>query len=44
MRWLDSITDYDGHDSEQTPGGGEGHGSLVCCSQGGHKELDTTID
>ena len=44
MRWLDSIMDSDGHESEQAPGDGEGHGSLVCCSQGGHKELDTTVD
>ena len=27
-----------GHESEQTPGGGEGQGSLVCCSAWGHKE------
>ena len=29
-----------GHD--QTPGDGEGQGSLVCCSPSGHKESDTT--
>ena len=29
MRWLDSITDStDGLESEQTPGDGEGQGSL----------------
>ena len=28
-----------GHEFEQTPGDGEGQGSLECC---GHKELDTT--
>ena len=28
--------------SEQTPGDGEGQGSLVCYSPWGHKELDTT--
>ena len=33
----------DGHESEQTPGGGEGQGSLVCCSSWGHKESDTTV-
>ena len=44
MRWLDGITDSDGHESEQAPGDGEGHGSLVCCSQRGHKELDMTTD
>ena len=27
---------------EQTPGDGEGQGSLVRCSPWGHKELDTT--
>ena len=25
----------------QTPGDGEGHGSLVCCSPWGREELDT---
>ena len=28
-----------GHESEQTPGDGEGQGSLVCCSTWGHKEF-----
>ena len=31
-----------GHEFEQTPGDGEGQGSLVCCSPCGHKELGTT--
>ena len=31
-----------GHEFEQSPGDGEGQGSLVCCSPWGHKELDTT--
>ena len=31
-----------GHEFEQTPGDGEGQGSLVCCCPQGHKELDTT--
>ena len=31
-----------GHEFDQTPGNGEGQGSLVCCSPWGHKELDTT--
>ena len=31
-----------GHEFEQAPGGGDGQGSLVCCSPWGHKELDTT--
>ena len=30
------------HEFEQAPGDGEGHGSLVCCSAWGCKELDTT--
>ena len=32
----------DRHEFEQTPGVGEGQGSLVCCSPRGHKESDTT--
>ena len=31
----------DGHEFEQTPGVGDGQGSLACCSPWGHKELDT---
>ena len=31
-----------GHEFEQALGVGEGHGSLVCCSPWGSKELDTT--
>ena len=31
-----------GHESEQTPGGGVGQGSLACCSPWGHKQSDTT--
>ena len=31
-----------GHEFEQTSGGSEGQGSLVCCSPWGRKELDTT--
>ena len=34
--WLD------GHEFEQTPGIGDGQGSLVCCSPWGHKESDMT--
>ena len=30
-----------GHESEQTPGDGEGQGSLACCSPWGAKESDT---
>ena len=31
-----------GCESEQTPGDGEGQGSLACCSPWGHKESDMT--
>ena len=31
-----------GHEFEQTPGEGEGQGSLKCCSPWGRKELDMT--
>ena len=31
-----------GHEFQQAPGDGEGQGSLVCCSQWGHKEPDMT--
>ena len=31
-----------GHEFEQTPGNGEGQGSLACCNSWGHKESDTT--
>ena len=31
-----------GHDFEQTPGDGDGKGSLTCCSPWGCKELDMT--
>ena len=34
--WLD------GHESEWTPGVGDGQGGLACCSSWGHKESDTT--
>ena len=32
----------DGHEFKQAPGGGDGQGSLACCSPRGHKESDTT--
>ena len=32
----------DGHEFEQAPGAGDGHGSLACCSPWGYKESDTT--
>ena len=31
-----------GHESEQTPGDGEGQASLACCSSCGLKESDMT--
>ena len=31
-----------GHESEQTPGDGEGPGSPACCSLWGRRELDRT--
>ena len=31
-----------GHEFKQTPGDGEGQGSLVCCSPWGCQESDTT--
>ena len=34
--WLD------GHESEWTPGVGDGQGGLVCCDSWGRKESDTT--
>ena len=37
MRWLDSITDLvdmNLNELGQTPGDGEGQGSLVCCTHG----------
>ena len=32
----------DGHEFEQTPGAGDGQGSLARCSPWGRKELDET--
>ena len=34
--WLD------GHESEWTPGAGDGQGDLACCNSWGHKESDMT--
>ena len=39
MRWLDSITDFSGHEFEQTLGDGGGQKSLVCYSLQSGKEL-----
>ena len=33
----------DGCEFEQVPGGGDGQGSLACCSPWGCKESDTTM-
>ena len=38
MRWLDGVTDLSGCECEQTPGDGEGQGSLTCCSPWGCKQ------
>ena len=32
MRWLNGITDSNGHEFEQAPG--DGKGSLACCIHG----------
>ena len=39
MGWPHRL---DGYESEQTPGGGAGWGSLACCRPWGHKESDMT--
>ena len=33
-----------GHESQQTPGDGEGHGSLVCCNQWENKESEWSVN
>ena len=35
MRWLESITNSDGHELEQAPGVGDGQRGLACCSPWG---------
>ena len=42
MRWLDSITDFNRREFQQTLGDIEGQRSLACYSPWGCKELDTT--
>ena len=37
--WHDWLN---GHESEWTPGDGDGQGGLACCDSWGRKELDTT--
>ena len=41
-RWLDSITNSNEHEFEQTLGDSEGQGSLECSSPWGHKKSDMT--
>ena len=33
---------FDGHEIKETPGDGDGQGSLVCCKPWGPKESDMT--
>ena len=40
-RWLDSITNSNEHEFEQTLGDSGGQKGLVCCSPWGRKESDT---
>ena len=42
MRWIDSVTDSNEHEFEQTLADSERQESLACCSPWGHKESDTT--
>ena len=42
MRWLDGITDSLDMSFEQTPGDGEGQGSLAYCNSWDLRELDMT--
>ena len=32
MKFLDGVTDFDGHQFAYAPGVGDGQGSLACCS------------
>ena len=45
--WEDEMVEWhhqlNGHKSEQTLGGSEGHRGLVYCSPWGCKESDTTV-
>ena len=42
VRWLDDISDINGHEFERAPGVDDEQGSLVCCIPWGLKELDIT--
>ena len=39
MRWLDGITDFIGHESEEALGVGDGQGGLVCFSPWGSQRV-----
>ena len=41
--WMASLTQWDGHEFEQTLGDSEGQGSQVYCSPWGFKELEVTL-
>ena len=41
VRWHHHVNR---HEFEQSPGIGDGQGSLVCCSPWGHKESDMMSD
>ena len=42
MRWLDGITDSNGHEFQQALEVGDGQESLACCSPWGRKRSDMT--
>ena len=42
MRWLDGITDFNGHEIEQTLADSGGQRSLACCSPWDRKGSDMT--
>ena len=42
LRKRTSLKAQNGHESEQTPGDGDGQGSLACCSPWGLRESATT--
>ena len=42
MRWLDGITQLNGHEFEQALGVGDGQGSLACSNPWGCQESDRT--
>ena len=43
MRWLDGITDSDGHEFEQAQEVGDGQGGMVCYRPWGCEESDMTV-